>query len=109
MGREVQAYYINRQMMPHPNYWIRSNRNMPADIASVGMKEALTMENAISPQMAMIRPSDNSKMRFVMTFKANATRGIMYTVLPCFVNLEGRTGYMGENWGPMCRNMFFGM
>jgi hypothetical protein len=86
------------------NYWIRSNV-APVGIASVGMKDALTESNAIRPDMGMITPVDNSKMRFVMTFRVNAMSGIMYTVLPCFVNLEGRTGYRGA----FSRNMFIGM
>ncbi|MEC0249013.1 hypothetical protein P4H65_24795 [Paenibacillus chitinolyticus] len=90
------------------NYWIRSNMG-PADIASAGMSEALTAANAIRPDMAMITPADNSRMRFLLTFRVNAMRGVMYTVLPCFVNLEGMTGFRGENWGPFSRNMFIGM
>jgi len=90
------------------NYWIRSNMG-PVGIASVGMKEALTAENAIRPDMGMIAPVDNSKMRFVIAFRTNAMQGVMYTVLPCFVNLEGMSGFMGENWGPNSKNMFIGM
>ncbi|QDX94368.1 hypothetical protein EEL30_20020 [Brevibacillus laterosporus] len=90
------------------NYWIRSNM-VPVGIATVGMKDALTAENAIRPDMAMITPADNSMMRYFVTFRVNAMSGIMYTVLPCFVNLEGMTGFMGENWAPFSRNMFIGM
>ncbi|PPA93234.1 hypothetical protein C4A77_19340 [Brevibacillus laterosporus] len=91
------------------NYWIRSNRTNPTDIASLGMGEALTKANAIRPEMGMITPVDNSRMRFTMTFRVSAFSGVLYIVLPCFVNLEGRTGYMGENWGPFSRNVFIGM
>jgi hypothetical protein len=121
------SFDAERQMMPHPillevrqtglnqilmtydkrtdlasasnvaNYWIRSN--MPVGIASVGMKDALTAENAIRPDMAMITPADNSMMRYFMTFRANVVSGAMYTVLPCFVNLEGMTGFR-EKTGP---------
>ncbi|WHY74827.1 hypothetical protein [Fictibacillus enclensis] len=90
------------------NYWIRSNMG-PVGIASVGMKDALTAENAIRPDMAMITPADNSRMRYIMIFRDNTMAGIMYTVLPCFVNLEGMTGFRGENWAPFSRNMFVGM
>lgn len=90
------------------NYWIRSNMG-PVGIASVGMKEALTADNAIRPDMARITPADNSRMRYIMTFRVNVMVGIMYTVLPCFVNLEGMTGFRGENWSPFSRNMFIGM
>ncbi|MEI4768405.1 hypothetical protein WAX74_01890 [Psychrobacillus sp. FJAT-51614] len=90
------------------NYWIRSNMDRPAGIATVGMSAALTAANAIRPDIGMITPADNTNMRFVMTFIVNAMSGIMYTVLPCFVNLEGRSGYRGENWGPFSRNMFIG-
>ncbi|HEY4390897.1 MAG TPA: hypothetical protein VGN02_06070, partial [Paenibacillus sp.] len=41
------------------NYWIRSNMG-PDGIASVGMSDALTAENAIRPDMAMITPADNT-------------------------------------------------
>ncbi|MBV6715803.1 MULTISPECIES: hypothetical protein [Paenibacillus] len=132
------SFHTERQMIPHPillearqsasnqilltydkrtdlasatnvsNYWIRSNMS-PVGIASVGMKDALTAENAIRPDMAMITPADNSMMRYVMAFRVNAMSGIMYTVLPCFVNLEGMTGFRGENWAPFSRNMFIGM
>jgi hypothetical protein len=81
----------------------------PVGIASVGMKDALTAENAIRTDMAMITPADNSMMRYFMTFRVNAMSGVMYTVLPCFVNLEGMTGFRGENWAPFSRNMFIGM
>jgi hypothetical protein len=91
------------------NYWIRSNMERPTGIASLGMGEALTASNAIRPDMAMITPVDNSKMRFVMTFRANAMSRVLYVVLPCFVNLEGMTGFRGENWGSFSRNMFIGM
>ncbi|AEY65553.1 hypothetical protein [Clostridium sp. BNL1100] len=90
------------------NYWIRSNMGT-VGIASVGMKEALTANNAIRPDMAGITPADNSRMRYIMTFRVNAMSGIMYTVLPCFVNLEGMTGFRGENWSTFSRNMFIGM
>ncbi len=90
------------------NYWIRSNMG-PVGIASVGMKDALTAENAIRPDMAMITPADNSRMRYIMIFRDNTMAGIMYTVLPCFVNIEGMTGFRGENWAPFSRNMFVGM
>ena len=90
------------------NYWIRSNMG-PIGIASVGMNDALTAANAILPDMAIITPADNSRMRYIMTFMVNAMPGVMYTVLPCFVNLEGMTGFRGENWGPFSRNMFIGM
>jgi len=122
-------YYMSRQMVDHPillearqiahnrilitydqptdlasatnvsNYWIRSNMG-PVGIASVGMTESLTAENALRPDMSKITPVDNSKTRYVMTFSVNAMSGVMYTVLPCYVNLEGRTGYTGANWGP---------
>ncbi|NQX69400.1 hypothetical protein HQN90_25005 [Paenibacillus alba] len=91
------------------NYWIRSNMSMPANFASVGMGEMLTRENTIRHDMGMISPLDNSKMRFVLTSRTNAFSGVLYVVLPCFVNLEGRTGFTGANWGPYSRNFFIGM
>ncbi|WP_018759837.1 hypothetical protein [Paenibacillus terrigena] len=133
------TYQTDRQMIPHPilleakqiapnqisinydqptdlasatnvsNYWIRSNMERPTGIATVGMSDALMASNAIRPDMGMITPADNSNMRFNITFRVNAMSGVMYTVLPCFVNLEGMTGYRGENWGPFSRNMFIGM
>ncbi|NIK77746.1 hypothetical protein FHS15_002884 [Paenibacillus castaneae] len=131
-------YYVERQTVPHPvvvearqvaanqilvtydqradvasatnisNYWIRSNMG-PDGVASVGMSDALSASNSIRPEMGMIMPADNSKMRFLMTFSRNVTPGSFYIVLPCFVSLEGNTGYTGGNWGPLSRNMFFGM
>jgi hypothetical protein len=128
----------DRQMMPHPiliearqmapnqilimydhptdlasatnvsNYWIRSNMG-PGGIASLGMSVAVTAENAIRPEMGMIRPADNSKMRYVMIFRDKAMSGVLHVVLPCFVNLDGRSGFRGENWGPFSRNVFIGM
>ncbi|EFU39286.1 hypothetical protein PVOR_25958 [Paenibacillus vortex V453] len=91
------------------NYWIRSNMESPTGIASVGMGDALTTANSIRPEMGMITPADHTGMRFVMTFRGNAVPGILYVVLPCFVNLEGMAGYMGANWGPSSRNAFIGM
>jgi hypothetical protein len=81
----------------------------PKGIATVGMGEALTPSNAIRPDAGMITQVDNSNMRFYMTFRVNAMSGVMHTVLPCFVNLEGMTGFRGENWGPFSRNVFIGM
>jgi hypothetical protein len=93
------------------NYWIRSNieHPIPTGITTEGMDYALTESNAIRPDAGMITPIDNSNMRFVMTFRVNAISGLVHTVLPCFVNLEGRTGYDSVNWGPFSRNMFIGM
>ncbi|WP_246294144.1 hypothetical protein [Paenibacillus planticolens] len=131
--------YDERQMMPHPtllearqiapnqimltydqptdlvsatnisNYWIRSNMATPGTVASVGMGEMITRENTIRHEMGMISPIDNSKMRFIMMFRANATSGVLHVVLPCFVNLEGRTGFTGGNWGPFSKNFFVAM
>jgi hypothetical protein len=36
------------------NYWIRSNMARPDGVASLGMSEALTPENAIRPELGMI-------------------------------------------------------
>ncbi|QFF98889.1 hypothetical protein PB01_08610 [Psychrobacillus glaciei] len=91
------------------NYWIRSNVERPVGVATVGMSAALSASNSIRPDVGMITPLDDSNMRFVMTFTVNIMSGGMYTVLPCFVNLEGRSGYKGENWGPLSRNMFIGI
>ncbi|MCQ6282151.1 hypothetical protein [Bacillus sp. EB600] len=93
------------------NYWIRSNIEHPitAGISTEGMDYRLIESNTIRPDAGIITPFDNSKMRFVMTFKVNAITGLMHIVLPCFVNLDGRTGYNDENWGPFSRNMFIGM
>ena len=93
------------------NYWIRSNMEHPitSGIATEGMDYALTESNALRPDTSMIAPIDHSKKRFVITFTANAIPGLVHVVLPCFVNLEGRTGFDGVNWGPFSRNMFIGM
>ncbi|MFC3747119.1 hypothetical protein [Paenibacillus sp. GCM10012306] len=91
------------------NYWIRSTMETPSGIATVGMSDALMSSNSIRPDMAQITPIDNSNMRFHITFRVNAVSGVLYTVLPCFVSLEGMTGYMGANWGPASRNVFIGM
>lgn len=93
------------------NYWIRSNMEHPitTGIATEGMDYALTASNALRPDMAKITPIDNSNKRFVITFRVDAISGLVHVVLPCFVNLEGRTGFDGANWGPFSRNMFIGM
>ena len=83
------------------NYWIRSNMERPSGIATVGMSAALTASNAIRPDVGMITPADNSNMRFVMTFMVNAMSGVMYTVLPCFVNLEGTIRLYGGELGSL--------
>lgn len=54
------------------NYWIRSNMARPAGVASLGMSEALTPENAIRHEIGRITPVDNTNMRFVITFRGNA-------------------------------------
>lgn len=93
------------------NYWIRSNIEHPitTGISTEGMDWELTQSNSIRPDAGIIEPVDNTNMRFVMTFRANAISGLMHIVLPCFVNLEGRTGFDGANWVPFSRNMFIGM
>ena len=89
------------------NYWIRNNLDRPSDIATVERGNMnLLPTNSLTPNMVRITPVGNSKKRFLMTFNLNATPGVQYTVLPCFVNLEGRTGFGGENWGPESRNTF---
>lgn len=130
--------HVNQQVIPHPillkarqiapnqisikydqptdlasattisNYWIRGNMG-PDNIASVGMSDALTKSNTIRPDMGIITPVDHSKRRFVLTFRANAMSGVLYIVLPCFVNLEGSSGYGGANWDAFSKNMFIGM
>ncbi len=126
-------FHVDQEMMPHPvivkvrqvapnqisikydqptdlksattisNYWIRGNGG-PDGVASLGMLEALTKMNTIQPSMGTITPIGNSKRRFIMTFRESTMSGVQYIVLPCFVNLEGRTGYGGANWGPYSRN-----
>jgi hypothetical protein len=89
------------------NYWIRNNLDRPSDIATVERGNMMLLPtNSLTPNMVRITPVGNSKRRFLMTFSLNATPGVQYTVLPCFVNLEGRTGFGGENWGPESRNTF---
>ncbi|WP_249365731.1 hypothetical protein [Cytobacillus citreus] len=74
------------------NYWIRNNLDRPSDIATVERGNMnLLPTNSLTPNMVRITPVGNSKKRFLMTFNLNATPGVQYTVLPCFVNLEGRT------------------
>lgn len=90
------------------NYWIRSNAG-PNGAASIDMGDALGPTNAVSMDAAVIRPADGSKMNFTMTFRNTIPPGTLYIVLPCYVNLEGRTGFTGRNWGPSSMNMFIGM
>lgn len=129
---------VDRQMMPHPvlrdvrqissnqimfsydqrtdlesaikisNYWIRGNGG-PGGAASLGMGEMLTSANAISADMGVIRPVGNTKMNFIMTFRNPIMSHTLHVVLPCFVSLEGMTGYTGGNWGPYSMNMFVGI
>ncbi|GIN85766.1 hypothetical protein J6TS2_21520 [Heyndrickxia sporothermodurans] len=93
------------------NYWIRSNVDhpIPPGMASEGMDWGLSESNAVRPDMATIIPADNSNMRFIMTFRFKAISGLMHVVLPCFVNLEGMTGFDGINWGSFSNNMFISM
>ncbi|UOQ43794.1 hypothetical protein MUN89_18220 [Halobacillus salinarum] len=89
------------------NYWIRNNLDRPADIATLGRNDMMLLPtNSLTPNMAMITPMDNSKQRFILAFNVNATPGVQYTVIPCFVNLEGRTGYGGDNLSPRSENIF---
>jgi hypothetical protein len=88
------------------NYWIRNNLDRPSDIATVTRDGMLLPTNSLTPNMATITPVDNRGTRFIMTFNVNATPGVQYTVQPCFVNLQGRTGFRGGNWGPESRNIF---
>jgi hypothetical protein len=69
------------------------------------MGEMITRDNTIHPEIGMISPIDNSRMRFVLTSRANAVPGFLHAVLPCFVNLEGRTGFTGADWGPFSRKI----
>ncbi|MFE4897924.1 hypothetical protein [Peribacillus butanolivorans] len=89
------------------NYWIRNNLDRPSDIATVARDDMMLLPtNSLTSNMAKITPVDNSRKRFIITFNINATTGVQYTVLPCFVNLQGKTGFGGENWGPKSRNTF---
>jgi hypothetical protein len=90
------------------NYWIRSNAG-PNGVASLSMGDALMRANAIRPDLGMIRPVDDTKMNFIMTFRNNIPSGTLYVLLPCFVNQEGGSGFTGGNWGPSSMNMFIGM
>ncbi|MGX2962054.1 hypothetical protein JNUCC23_22905 (plasmid) [Peribacillus sp. JNUCC 23] len=89
------------------NYWIRNNLDRPSDIATVARDDMMLLPtNSLTSNMAMITPVDNSRTRFIITFNMNATPGVQYTVLPCFVNLRGKKGFGGENWGPESSNTF---
>lgn len=89
------------------NYWIRNNLDHPADIATLGRNNMMLLPtNSISPNLAMIAPIDNTKTKFLLTFRVNATPGVQYTVIPCFVNLEGRSGFGGDNLSPRSKNIF---
>ncbi|MFJ5624997.1 hypothetical protein ACIQD3_20270, partial [Peribacillus loiseleuriae] len=89
------------------NYWIRNNLDRPSDIATVARDDMMLLPtNSLTSNMSMIMPVDNSGKRFFITFNMNATPGVQYTVLPCFVNLRGKKGFRGENWGPGSRNTF---
>nr|WP_132745218.1 hypothetical protein [Scopulibacillus darangshiensis] len=89
------------------NYWIRNNLDRPHDIATVESGNMMLIPaNSLMPSMARITPVDHSRKRFVITFNVNATPGVHYTVLPCFVNLEGRQGFRGENWNQQSMKTF---
>lgn len=93
------------------NYWIRSNieHPLPPGMATEGMDNALGNLNALRSDMARITPIGPSNMRFLLTSRFRAITGFVHVVLPCFVNLEGMTGYDGVNWAPFSRNIFIGM
>lgn len=77
-------------------------------VASLRMSEALTRENTIRPEMGRISPIGHSKRRFIITFQKSTRPGVLYVVVPCFVNVEGRSGYGGANWDAYSRNAFIG-
>ncbi|SDM65463.1 hypothetical protein [Sediminibacillus halophilus] len=96
-----------RSAMNVQNYWIRNNLATPSDIATLGRNDMMLLPtNSLTPNMAIIRPMDDSNSRFLLTFSVNATPGVHYTVIPCFVNLEGMSGYGGDNLGPNSKNTF---
>ncbi|MDT9027469.1 hypothetical protein [Rossellomorea yichunensis] len=90
------------------NYWIRTNINPPITkgISSEGMDYGLMDTNSLRSDLAVVQPYDNSKMRYTITFRNRAVPGLLHIVLPCYVNVEGSTGYAGTNWNEKSRNYF---
>jgi hypothetical protein len=90
------------------NYWIRSDQAMASGIANLGKNDMVTATNGLKKSQVMITAVDKSKKKFIMTFTANVTPGVKYTVIPCSVDANGSMGYMGPNFSTMSMNTFVG-
>jgi hypothetical protein len=88
------------------SYWVRNNLDRPADIASIGKNDPVTRETALTPNRVAITPVDRTGTHLLMTFTVNATPGVRYTVIPCFITTPDRSGYNGGNYSPASRNTF---
>lgn len=88
------------------SYWIRNTVDRPADIASIGKNDPVIRQTALTPDRVVITPVDSTGTHFVMTFTVNATPGMQYTVIPCFITTPDRSGYNGGNFSPVSRNTF---
>jgi hypothetical protein len=107
---KIELFYdrpVNLQTATKANsYWVRNNTNQATDIASISKNDPVAINNALTPNRVKITPIDNTRTRFLMIFNVNATSGVQYTVIPCFITTPDRSGYMGGNYSPSSKNTF---
>ena len=80
------------------NYWVRTSEVKASGIATLGKEEEVTANNALKASEVMIKPKDATHKVMVMTFNEEASPGVTYSLVPCFINKACLKGYRGGNF-----------
>ena len=80
------------------NYWVQSTKEAtPTGIATLGKNEKVNSKNALTNDLVTIKPMNNSKNTFILTFKNNIKPGMEHKLIICYVIVPGAPPYNGDN------------
>jgi hypothetical protein len=80
------------------NYWIQSTQEKtPTGIATLGMNDKVNSGNLLTAEKVTIQPLDSSGKSFLLTFKQNINKGIVYKMIICYVTKPGEPPFNGDN------------
>jgi len=80
------------------NYWVQSTKDVtPTGIATLGKNDKVNSKNALTSDLVSIKPMDNSKNIFILTFKNNVKAGMEHKLIICYVIVPGAPPYNGDN------------
>lgn len=80
------------------NYWVQSVLDSkPEGVATLGKKDKLISSNALTSDLVIIAPVDDSNKVFLMTFKNDITPEKEYKLIVCYITTPGAGEYKGDN------------